>query len=211
MATFPKGIEVKRVDYARSETLVQALEGHDALVITLSGRSPFQEIEAKLIRAAGEAGVSWILPNEWSPDSTHQGVIKDVFLFGMKAATRSLIEEIGKTSYIGLSTGFWYEYSLAIPKNFGFDFKERKVQFYDDGNTKISVSTWPQVCSSTLFQPKHIDLISRSAVPSLHCLVSPSNLSNRPRKLFWRNSRTEWCTPTPSPLISETCLHLLVV
>lgn len=115
------------------------------MIITLSGSASFQDVESKLIRAAGEANVPWILPNEWSPDSTDPDVNKDVFLFGMKAATRELIEQIGKSNYIGVNTGFWYEYSLGIPKNFGFSFAERKVQFYDDGNTKISASTWPQV------------------------------------------------------------------
>ena len=59
--------------------------------------------------------------------------------------TRKLIEEIGKSSYIGLVTGFWYEYSLAIPPNYGFNFANHTVTFFDEGETKISTSTWPQV------------------------------------------------------------------
>lgn len=60
-------------------------------------------------------------------------------------ATRKLIEEVGKSSYIGLSTGFWYEWSLAIAPAYGFDFANRSITFFDDGRTKISTSTWPQV------------------------------------------------------------------
>lgn len=74
----------KKVDYDTPQTLVNALRGQDALVITVSGRSPMQSIEGKLIRAAAEAEVPWILPNEWSPDSADQGFIDDVFIFGMK-------------------------------------------------------------------------------------------------------------------------------
>lgn len=59
--------------------------------------------------------------------------------------TRKLIEEVGKSSYIALSTGFWYEYSLAIANNYGFNFADRTVRFFGDGETKISTSTWPQV------------------------------------------------------------------
>ncbi|KAK4499197.1 hypothetical protein PRZ48_009710 [Zasmidium cellare] len=144
-STLPDGVTPKKVDYEKPETLVDALRGQDALVITVSGRSPIQSIEEKLVRAAGEAEVPWILPNEWSPDSANRGFIDDVFLFGMKVATRKLIEEVGKSSYIAVSTGFWYEYSLAIANNYGFDFAKRTAKFYDDGNTKISTSTWPQV------------------------------------------------------------------
>lgn len=60
---FPKGVISKNVDYNKPETLVEALRGQDALVITLSGQTP-KETEMQLINAAGEAGVTWILPNE---------------------------------------------------------------------------------------------------------------------------------------------------
>lgn len=87
-SSFPANVEVKRVNYDDQDTLVQALDGQDVLVITLSGRSAFQELETKLIRAAGAAGVPWILPNEWAPDSDHQGSVQDVFLFGIKGESR---------------------------------------------------------------------------------------------------------------------------
>lgn len=54
--------------------------------------------------------------------------------------------DLGKSSYIALSTGFWYEWSLAIPTAYGLDFANRSVTFFDEGETKISTSTWPQVC-----------------------------------------------------------------
>ena len=50
----------KRVDYNKPETLVGALRGQDALVIIISGRAPMQEIEDKLVKAAGEANVPWV-------------------------------------------------------------------------------------------------------------------------------------------------------
>lgn len=59
-ASFPDGIATKQVDYDQPETLVEALRGQDALVITISGMAPMKQIEEKLIRAAGEAGVSWM-------------------------------------------------------------------------------------------------------------------------------------------------------
>lgn len=80
----PDAVAVKKVDYGMPDALVEALRGQDALVITISGRSPMQVIEEKLVRAAAEAGVPWILPNEWSPDSASEGLVNDVFLFGMK-------------------------------------------------------------------------------------------------------------------------------
>ena len=74
----PEGVISKKVDYSKPETIVEALRGQDALVITLSGFAP-KEIETQLINAAGEAGVPWILPNEWSPDTANEGLVKDFF------------------------------------------------------------------------------------------------------------------------------------
>lgn len=51
---------VKAIDYEKSATLVDALRGQDALVITLSGHATFQKVEERIVRAAGEAGVPWM-------------------------------------------------------------------------------------------------------------------------------------------------------
>ena len=63
----------------------------------------------------------------------------------LAAATRMAIADLGKSSYIAVCTGFWYEWSLAIPAGFGFDFANRTVTLFDEGETRISTSTWPQV------------------------------------------------------------------
>ncbi|KAK5033159.1 hypothetical protein LTR13_007124 [Exophiala sideris] len=130
----PDGVTTRKVDYEKPETLVEALRGQDALVITLSGRSQIQQIEEKLVRAAAEAGVPWI----------HASAT--VFLtFVPAVATRNLIEELGKSSYIAVVTGFWYEWSLALPHGFGIDLVNHNATFYDEGETKISTTTWPQI------------------------------------------------------------------
>ena len=79
----PDGVIPKQIDYSRPETLVEALQGQDALVITLSGGTP-HEIDLALVNAAGEAGVPWILPNEWGPDSANKDLIKDIPIFQPK-------------------------------------------------------------------------------------------------------------------------------
>ena len=56
----PEGVQSKVVDYEKPETIVDALRGQDALVITISGRAPIKEIEEKLVRAAAEAEVPWM-------------------------------------------------------------------------------------------------------------------------------------------------------
>lgn len=79
----PEGVISKKVDYNKPETFVEALRGQDALIITLSGHTPAQT-QMQLINAAGEAGVAWILPNEWSPDTANEALVNDFFAFPPK-------------------------------------------------------------------------------------------------------------------------------
>lgn len=46
-------------------------------MITLSGFAP-ADTQEKLIRAAADAGVPWILPNEWAPDTANEDLVRDV-------------------------------------------------------------------------------------------------------------------------------------
>lgn len=131
------------MDYNDESSLVEALRGQDALVITLGAHGLSQEV--KLVQAAATAGVPWILPNEWGFDTGNKQLSRDVMLAGPKEKTRDLIVRLGKSSYIAVCTGFWYEWSLAIDAAYGFDFANRSVTFFDDGEQKINTSTWPQV------------------------------------------------------------------
>ncbi|KAK5019953.1 hypothetical protein BJ546DRAFT_907814 [Cryomyces antarcticus] len=143
-SALPEGVEVKKVDYDNQSSLVEALRGQDALIITMGAMAP-PEQQSKLIQAAAEANVPWILPNEWSPDSANEALVKDVFVFEKMPKAREHIEKLGKSSYIAVTTGFWYEWSLAIPAAYGFNLANHTVTLFDDGEAKISTSTWPQV------------------------------------------------------------------
>lgn len=143
-STFPEGISVKRIDYSDRYALVEALKGQDALVITLAGNAPSDQ-EEKLIDAAAEAEVPWIVPNEWGPDSDNQVLAKESILGEAKQKTRRYIENCGKGSWLCLVCGFWYTFSLTGGSSrFGFDFANRKVTFYDDGKTRVNTSTLEQ-------------------------------------------------------------------
>ena len=104
----PAGITLRQVDYSDKSSIVKALQGQDALVITLGGAAP-KEVQSALIQAAVEAKVRFILPNEWSPDTAHEGLLKDVMVFATKPAAREEIQTLGKdqTGYIAVVTGFW--------------------------------------------------------------------------------------------------------
>ncbi|KAL2065853.1 hypothetical protein VTL71DRAFT_3523 [Oculimacula yallundae] len=146
-STFPShpSLTVKHIDYTSSASLTEALLGQDVLIITMAVMAP-PEQEESLIRAAAEAKVRYVMPNEWGHDFTHEGLVKDTPILGPKLRkTRKLIEDLGVSKWLAVTGGFWYEYSLAgTDWRYGFDFKEKKVTFFGDGTVKINTSTWEQ-------------------------------------------------------------------
>ncbi|KAK5071594.1 hypothetical protein LTR64_004627 [Lithohypha guttulata] len=145
-STFPNGIMVAKVNYDEHNSLTNAMRGQDALIITMNARAP-QESVTKLVEAAVDANVPWILPNEWGYDYTDPDVNRDTMLGDSQLAIRKLIEsKTTKTAWIAVACGFWYDYSLvAGVSTFGFDFENKEVTFYNDGTAKVYCSTLPYV------------------------------------------------------------------
>lgn len=131
-------MKVAAVDYDDESTLVEALKGQEVLIITLSVMAP-PETQLKLVRAAAAANVPYVLPNEWGCDMANEDLGKDILLGNQEAPVRKLIEELGKSSWIGVATGFWYEYSLGMGEQcYGMEVKDKTWTFLDDGETKIN-------------------------------------------------------------------------
>ncbi|KAI1277636.1 NAD(P)-binding protein [Xylaria sp. FL0933] len=139
----PNGVNVVEVDYSNEDSLVTALQGQEFLAIVLAARAPPQT-HSFIVKAAAKAGVSYIMPTTYGADITNENMIKDDLYHQGAVAKVKEIESLG-VNYIAMACGFWYEWSLAGGENtFGFDLKSKKVTLFDDGTTKISVSTFRQ-------------------------------------------------------------------
>lgn len=139
----PEGFKRVDVDYNDHTTLVSAMQGIDVLIISLAVTSP-PDTSEKLIRAAAAANVPYVFPNEWGLDHHFDPAVAKETLIGEGIlATRRLIESLGVSKWIACVCGFWYEYSVAFsPMSYGFDFKNKKATFYDEGTTRMNTSTW---------------------------------------------------------------------
>jgi len=140
----PLGVKKVYVDYNNKDSLVTALKDKDILVITLSVLAP-QDTQLKLFEAAKEAGVKWIIPNSWGSDPTNRSLIVEQGLAPVHDVAVAQLTDLG-LNYIWVTCGFWYEHSLVpFTWSFGFDYNDKSVNLYEDGNHKQTVSTWPQV------------------------------------------------------------------
>ena len=100
--------------------------------------------EKRILEAAATAKVPWIFPNIWGIDISNESLSKETLVGDAANENLQHITNLGQSSYLAMITSFWYEWSLAIPLAYGFDFENRTVTMFDDGNTKITTSTWPQ-------------------------------------------------------------------
>lgn len=140
----PEGINIANVDYNNEQTLIDALQGQQFLFISLAVTAP-PDTQDKLIRAAGKAGVPWIMPNGYGSDPLNKTYISENFTGKILDSGIRAVEATEGTSWIIMSCQHWYEYSLTVGEwAYGFDYANKKVTFYDDGNIPVTTSTWLQ-------------------------------------------------------------------
>jgi hypothetical protein len=139
------GVMNKIIDYDDRAALVAAMQGQDVLIITLAVAAP-ADAQIKLIDAAAAADVPWVIPNSWGYDATDKTLEKSLMYMAPANAARAYIEEMGKSSWVGIACGFWYEFSLAgSAERYGFNLKKKTLTIFDDaeGRKKIPSSTFP--------------------------------------------------------------------
>ncbi|KAH7136378.1 putative oxidoreductase CipA [Dactylonectria macrodidyma] len=156
----PAGIKVATVDYDNQASLVTALMGQQFLIITMALTAP-RDSQEKLIRAAAEASVPYVMPNWYGVDFANKELLADCPFPPYLTGTTTLVEELGVSSWVLLSCGMWYEYSLSVGLDtFGIDIKNHEVIWIDEGNTVINVSSYRQ-CGRAI-----AGLLSLEAVPA---------------------------------------------
>jgi hypothetical protein len=147
-STMPEGVNVKKVNYNDHASLVSALHNQDVLIITLGVFAP-PDTQKRLIDAAIEAGVKYVMPNEWGIDQSNLDLANDTLTGSRLLPMREYIETNSKgksTHWISICCGFWYEFSLAgTEARYGFDFDKKSVTFFDKGDVAINTTTFPML------------------------------------------------------------------
>ncbi|EPS36393.1 hypothetical protein H072_10120 [Dactylellina haptotyla CBS 200.50] len=146
----PAGVVPQIVDYNDPASLVEGLRGQDVLIITMSVMAP-PETHQKLIDAAKAAGVKFLLPNEWGYDHERDLKFAKENLIGERNLKRREDIDAAGLPWIAVAGGFWYEFSLGGGEyRYGFDIANREYTRINNGDIKLSTSTWEQVARGTV-------------------------------------------------------------
>ena len=111
----PKGCHSAVISYDDHASIVAALKGQDCLVISLAVTAP-PDTSDRLFKAAADAKVPWVLPNEWGGD-TSDDKYSQIFLG--RNDQREIIEDLGM-SWIGIACSFWYVHLLPAQSQIHF-------------------------------------------------------------------------------------------
>ncbi|KAF2668781.1 NAD(P)-binding protein [Microthyrium microscopicum] len=140
-SSLPDGIQTIEVNYDDEESIVAACKGQQFLAITLGVTAP-PDLHGKIVKAAVSAGVKYIMPNVYGYDPENINLTSGNSYSAMSAGRLKEVTSAGGT-YIALTCGFWYEWSLGLGM-YGIDIANKTVVLMDDGKTKICTSTFPQ-------------------------------------------------------------------
>jgi hypothetical protein len=105
------------------------------------------------------------MPSFYGSDIRNPKLASEAFGAVIKAQLDEM-ESLG-LSYVSLACGTWYEWSLALGDAwFGFQIKDRKVTFFDNGKTIVNVSTW-ELCGRAVAALLNLPESESGASPSL--------------------------------------------
>lgn len=89
--------------------------------------------------------MAYVFLNGWGVNSAHPSALENPIAAPILEAQRH-VKRLGKSAWVSVVSGFWYEFSLGGTINrFGFDFEGRKARLFDGGTARMNTSTWEQI------------------------------------------------------------------
>ena len=111
-ATFPSGIEVKKVDFTSQHALVRALESQHAVICILNDLAG--GVQFQLIEAAVEAGVKRFIPSEWGSSDIVASVPELENSFEERSKIIELLERKAKEATVAGKEFHWSAVNCGV-------------------------------------------------------------------------------------------------
>ncbi|KIM21338.1 hypothetical protein M408DRAFT_333535 [Serendipita vermifera MAFF 305830] len=134
-------VKVVKVDYTKHQDLVDALKGHDALVLTQGDFANLFSVSKIIIDAAIEAGVKRIIPSEFGNDLQGPAGRAEVVFTPKHQVNDYLVEKstTGQIEFTVVATGPFFDWGITH-QFLGFDIPNKKATIYSGGNARINTT-----------------------------------------------------------------------
>ncbi|EHK24144.1 uncharacterized protein TRIVIDRAFT_45370 [Trichoderma virens Gv29-8] len=135
-ATFADGVSVNRVDITSKEAVENILQGHDALVSTISPAALGDQ--RTIIDAAIAAKVRRFIPSEFGIDTRRTEETSLGWILANKLNVTDYLSEVVKKnpwfSWTGLAVGLFFDWGIKTQFLLGINAKEKTGTIVDSGN-----------------------------------------------------------------------------
>ena len=152
---YDSSVKVLEVDYTSVESLAAALKGIDAVVSTV-GYAAIGD-QHIMIDAAIAAGVKHFIPSDYGVCTTSPKV-EGIPYYAPLTKTRKYLEEKAKSTHLTwtiLACGAFLEFVVAGP--ILLDFTNHKANLYDEGDSRVSSTSFLNVGKAIAASLKHLD------------------------------------------------------
>jgi uncharacterized protein YbjT (DUF2867 family) len=195
-SNFPKAsnLKVVAVDYASTESLTSALQGHDALISTLASLA--LPVQLGLFDAAAAAGVRRVIPSEFGSNTTISPT-KELPVFGHKIQVQKHLAELAAKdsnfSYTLVLTNAFFDWGLQVGSI--VNVKARTAELCDGGDRPFSTTSLAGIGKAVVGVLQHPDETKNRAVKVHEAVLTQNRLVNIAEKLSGdKFKRTTWDT-----------------
>ncbi|KAJ7600699.1 hypothetical protein C8J56DRAFT_1019780 [Mycena floridula] len=153
-STFPANVSVFKADFSSHQSLVNALRGQDAVVITIPLSPTLEATQKAVFDAAVEAGVSHIIPSSYGADLAVEPGKSEAFL-GPKVRGEDYLRQLaaeGKMNFTTIYSGALLDWALRLPGGalIGIDLVNKKATLVDDGTKLAMYSNLSGICDAVI-------------------------------------------------------------
>ena len=186
-ATFPSNVKTIKVDYSDKAAVTKALVGQDIAISAVGVGGIVDNFDETLIEAAIEAGVKWVIPNEFTADISHP-FAAPLPIYASKIAIVELLKKHQThLSHTLITTGGFLDW--GFDNGFlGFDITNRMVTLYDEGKHLFSGTTVPNIGKAVAAVIRHPELTLNKRI----YIADVTFTQQQALTLFEKHTGTKW-------------------
>jgi uncharacterized protein YbjT (DUF2867 family) len=174
----PSAAKTVKVDYSSHQSLVNALQGHDAFVSAV----PTHDTQPALIDAAIAAGVKRFIPSEFGSNIAGNAKTAALPVFKGKAITQDYLKQkSSQISYTLICNGLFLDWGMQV--GLWLDLKGGPTRVFDGGDDKHSTTLLKDIGQAVVGVLQHPDETQNRAVYVQSAAVSQNQLIEIARKV----------------------------